>query len=619
MADYHKVIGIDLGTTFSVVSAYALGKNEVVVIPNLQNQRTTPSVVYVSKTGQITVGEAARKQLERDPNGVIIEAKRLMGEWEIEGKTKKMIRMPGRPPLEPEFVSACILKELKSCAEKFIGEPIHDAVITVPAYFKESQKNATCEAARLARLNPRLLVNEPTAAAVAYGLDEQEDSTYLVYDFGGGTFDVSIVRLQNGNQFEILGTGGDAHLGGGDIDQVIIDWALTNMKRKHNRDFSGDPKLVGRLRLEAERVKINLCNSQSEQEFSLSYVTPDIERISYFLGPGEFQRIIRPILEKTVAQVKVAMDSAAKRHGLTWDEVDAFVMVGGSSKIPYVKDMLTEQFKKPIRANLNPDEIVSMGATRLSVDFTPSTEAVLVNKDLTLDMQAAAPEGVDRTDIKDVVSHTLGIGLKGDVYDPLIPKDSQIPCQVNRKGYTTAEDNQTSVCIAVYQGDNPKASANYSLGEVVVDGLTPAPVGTHRFEVTFKLDASGVFDGEVLHAQTGVKKEIKLQRGQDGLVEKKRIELADAVARGAVQMSAPAGDGATPHGNGSPATGQAPGEDFVGKLIAEAHRSLNMLSASEQGEMSAAIAKLAMAQAQGQPTSQAVLEISLILSKYAKK
>ncbi len=614
MADYHKVLGIDLGTTFSVVSAYALGKGEVVVIPNPHNQRTTPSVVYISKTGQITVGEGARKQLEKDPGGVIIEAKRLMGEWEDEGKTKKMISIPGRGPLEPEFVSACILKELKGYAEKYIGEPIHDAVITVPAYFKEPQKNATREAARLARLNPRLIVNEPTAAAVAYGLDEQEDSTYVVYDLGGGTFDVSIVKVKNGHQFDILGTGGDAHLGGGDIDQMIVDWALANMRREHGRDFAGDAKLLGRLRLEAERVKINICNTDAEQELSLSYVTPEIDQVSYFLAPGEFKKMIRPLLDKTKKQVNVAMESAAKGHGLTWDEVDAFVLVGGSSKIPYVKHMLSEEFRKPIKSNLNPDEIVSIGAARLAVDYPPSKSHVIEEgKELELDREAPLPQGLTNTDIKDVVSHTLGIGLKGDVYDPLIEKDKHIPHKVNRKGYTTSEDNQTSIYIPVYQGDNPKASMNFNLGEVIIDGLAPAPVGTHRFEVTFALDADGIFTGEVAHAQTGEKKPIKLQRGQDALVQKKRVELADAIDRGKIMMAT---EGETT------AAGQGTKQDSkpvdpITALLVQAQRGMDQLPSGAQAELSEAIAQLAMANASKLPTGQAVLRITMIINKYA--
>jgi molecular chaperone DnaK len=616
MADYHKVVGIDLGTTFSVVSAYALGKGEVVVIPNPHNQRTTPSVVYISKTGQIIVGEAARKQLEKDPNGVIIEAKRLMGEWKDEGKTKQMIAVPGRPSLEPEFVSACILKELKGYAEKYIGEPIHDAVITVPAYFKEPQKNATREAARLARLNPRLIVNEPTAAAVAYGLDEQEDSTYIVYDFGGGTFDVSIVKVKNGHQFDILGTGGDAHLGGGDIDQLIIDWVLANMRRDYGRDFSRDTKLVGRLRLEAERIKISVCNTDAEQEFSLSYVAPEIDQISYFLAPGEFKKMIRPLLEKTKNQIDVAMESAAKRHGLTWDDVDAFVLVGGSSKIPGVKHMLTEEFKKPIKANLNPDEIVSIGAARLAVDYPPSLAAELrEDKELVLDEKAAVPQGLTDTQIKDVVSHTLGIGLKGDVYDPLIEKDKYIPHKVTRKGYTTSEDNQTNIYIPVYQGDNPKASLNYHLGEVIIDGLTPAPIGTHRFEVTFALDADGIFNGEVLHNQTGEKKPIKLQRGQDGLVEKKRVELADALDRGKVMMATAGGDAGSD--SSAPTKQEQRPVDPISALLEQAQKNMDRLPAGAQTELTDAIAQLAMATANKLPTGQAVLRITMILNKHA--
>ena len=616
MAEFHKVIGIDLGTTFSVVSAFSWDKKDVIVIPNAHNQRTTPSVVYISKTGQITVGESARKQLEKDPGGVIIETKRLMGEWEQNGKIKKTIAVAGRSPLEPEFVSACILKEMKGYAEKFIGAPIHDAVITVPAYFTEPQKNATRDAALLARLNPRLIVNEPTAAAVAYGLEQDEDSTYIVYDFGGGTFDVSIVRVKGGKHFDVLGTGGDRHLGGGDIDQKIIDWALANMRRDYSRDFSGDAKLVGRLRLEAERVKVNLCNSNAEQEFSLNFVTSEIEQISYFLGPGEFKRMIQPILQKTRDQVNVAMESAGKGHGLTWDDIDSFVLVGGSSKMPYVREMLTEAFHKPIKSDLNPDEIVSIGAARLAVDFQPSLGADPTGeKPIELDHAAvvspAAGAMVD-PQIKDVVSHTLGIGLKGDVFDPIIKKDTYIPHRITRDGYTTSEDNQVNIYIAMFQGDNPKASLNYQLGEVIISGLTPAPKGTHRFSVTFALDANGIFDGEVLHMQTGNREPIKLQRGQDALVQKKRIELADALDKGKVLMGA-----ATEGGGGGAVPGpQAPPPDPVSALLEQALKSMDTLPASGQAELREAISQLDTASKNRWPTGQAVLRITMILNKY---
>nr|MBA3456090.1 Hsp70 family protein [Deltaproteobacteria bacterium] len=222
MAEYHKVIGIDLGTTYSVVAAYSYAKSDVKVIPNKQNEPTTPSVVYIGPNGQVSVGKAAKEKMSREPGNVIFEVKRIMGERNPLGQ-KSMARAGGRD-LDPEFVSACILKELKQCAEKLIGEPIHDAVITVPAYFKEPQKNATAEAAKIARLNPLAIINEPTAAAVAYGLDKGEPQTFVVYDFGGGTFDVSVVRIEDERTASVLGTGGDAHLGGGDIDQQIVDW-----------------------------------------------------------------------------------------------------------------------------------------------------------------------------------------------------------------------------------------------------------------------------------------------------------------------------------------------------------------------------------------------------------
>jgi molecular chaperone DnaK len=605
LAEYHKVVGIDLGTTFSVVSVYSMTKEEVVVIPSTQNQRTTPSVVYIAKNGQITVGDAARRRLEKDPGGVIIEAKRHMGERNADG-SKKMIKAAGRE-FEPEFVSAAILKELKGYAERFIGEPVHDAVITVPAYFKEPQKKATEDAARLARLNPRLLVNEPTAAAVAYGLQEDEDLTFVVYDFGGGTFDVSVVRARNGRQFDILGTGGDAHLGGGDIDQILMDWFLGQMKTEHGHDFSGDAKLVGRIRLEAERVKIALCNADTEQAFELDNPTPEIEQVCYYIGPAEFKKRIRHILDKTKRQVDVAVESAGKKAEIGWDDIDAFILVGGSSKIPYVRQMLTETYHKPIKADLNPDEIVSIGAARLAIDYPPSQFAEPnEDKPLVIDTEAKVPQVLADTQIKDVVSHTLGIGLKDDRYDALIEKDRYIPHRVHRKGYTTAEDNQTSIYIPVYQGDNPKASLNYPIGEVIIPDLLPAPVGTHHFEVTFALDANGIFNGEVLHTETGAKKDIKLQRGQDTLVEKRRMELADMLDQGTVVKL----DGA----------GKADGEDPVGALIERAQATLNALPAGAQAEMNEALAQLMLAQHSKnmQTQGQAMLRIRSLLDRYQK-
>jgi molecular chaperone DnaK len=384
------------------------------------------------------------------------------------------------------------------------------------------------------------------------------------------------------------------------------------MRADYQRDFSTDPKIVGRLRLEAERVKINLCNQDAGQEFFLANVAPEVDEINYSLGPAEFKKMLRPILERTRQQVDVAMDSAAKRHSLSWDDVDAFVLVGGSSKMPYVKQLLEEVYKKPVKSDLNPDEIVSIGAARLAVDYPPSQGVdIHGEEEIKIDKSAPVPQGLVDTQIKDVVSHTLGIGLKGDVYDALIEKDKYIPHKVNRKGYTTAEDNQTSIYIPVYQGDNPKASLNYQLGEVVISDLTPSPVGTHRFEVTFALDQDGVFFGEILHQQTGQKKEIKLQRGQGALVEKRRVDLADALDKGNVTVA----DTGAPTGAGQP---QPAGGDRVNDLIDQAQKILDALPANEQTELSDALVQLAMAKANNNPREQtnAVLRITSVLNRH---
>lgn len=570
MAGYHRVIGIDLGTTYSVVAAYNFDKQDVLVLPNRQNERTTPSVVYVSPKREVVVGKSAKKKLSNDPGGVIFEVKRMMGESQP-GVGKAMAAAAGQE-FDPEFISAHILKELKACAEKMIGAPVHDAVITVPAYFRESQKNATREAAKLARLNPRLIMNEPTAAAVAYGLESGERQTFVVYDLGGGTFDVSVVRIENEKTVEVLGTGGNARLGGGDIDQKITDWLLRKMKEEHGKDFGTDGKLVGKLRLLAEEVKVDLSNQWTDQEISVD------DHGSYTLTVAEFEEMIRPLLARTVQEVEVALKSAKDQHGLELDDVDAFILVGGSSKIPSVGKILAEKYKKEIKSNLNPDEIVAMGAARMALNYDPSMAAeILDNVPLAIDKSAAVPEGMSNTNIKDVVSHTMGVGLVDDVYDPLIPKDHVIPHKVVRGGYTTAKDNQTTIQVPVYQGDHAQASANTKLGEVVIDGLTPEKQGAHRFEITFALNADGIFQGEIKHLQTGKVTPIKLKR-EGGYSEKKRVDLAEMVSQGTIQpRPAPA--------------------DPVAQLVLSAHEVLPSLSAGKQREVLDLIAKLTQARA----------------------
>jgi molecular chaperone DnaK len=595
MAEYHKVIGIDLGTTYSVVAAYSYAKSDVRVIPNKRNEPTTPSVVYIGKDNQISVGVAAKDKLSRDPGSVVFEVKRIMGSYDPLGK-KAMARAGGRD-LDPEFISACILKELKACAEKLIGEPIHDAVITVPAYFGEPQKNATMEAAKIARLNPLALINEPTAAAIAYGLDKGEPQTFVVYDFGGGTFDVSVVRIEDERTATVLGTGGDHHLGGGDIDQQIVDWALRKMRDEHGRDFAHDAKLIGKLRLRAEQVKINLCNEGHAQEFVVEAPTPDIAEISYRITPAELDALCLPILEKTLPQIDVALASAARETGLKLDEVDAFVLVGGSSRIPMVSRLIKERYKKPVKSDLNPDEIVGIGAARYAASFTPSQAPVITDEPPLMDMTQRPVGELASTNIKDVVSHTLGIGLADDVYNPLIPKDHVIPHRVVRNGYTTARDNQTSIFVEVYQGENPRASQNTAIGRVVIDGLSPEPKGTHTFQVTFALDANGIFEGAILHVQKATVTPVKLDRKDLGLTHKKLVELATMLDRGQLGMVVPAGS------------------DSADSLIQDATALVPMLAIDRQRELLDAIARLSQARGSGVNLAGAVAVLTTLVMR----
>jgi molecular chaperone DnaK len=613
MAEYHKVIGIDLGTTYSAVAAYSYAKSDVKIIPNRQNEPTTPSVVYIGPNGQVSVGKAAKEKMAREPGNVIFEVKRIMGARNPLGQ-KAMARAGGRD-LDPEFVSACILKELKACAEKLIGEPIHDAVITVPAYFKEPQKNATAEAAKIARLNPLAIINEPTAAAVAYGLDKGEPQTFVVYDFGGGTFDVSVVRIEDERTASVLGTGGDAHLGGGDVDQQIVEWALRKMREQHGRDFSQDARLIGKLRLRAESLKINLCNENQPQELVIENPTAGIDEINYTLTPDELELMIRPILDKTLRQCDIAIESAAKTSGLRHDEIDAFVLVGGSSKIPAVTRMLKDRYKKAVRGDLNPDEIVAMGAARFAASFTPSLAPEISDAAPQVDTSVTVSAELASTNIKDVVSHTLGIGLIDDVYDSLIPKDHVIPHRVTRGGYTTARDNQVSIFVPVFQGDNPKASQNSQIGTVVIGGLTPEPKGAHQFQITFALDANGIFDGSITHVQKGTVTPIKLDRADVGLTQKKRVELAAVLEAGQLPPAPSPSSTPAPSSPGGGMGGAGAAADPVDELIDQASSLMATLPAERQRELRDAITKVLQARASGGNVAGAVATLTALVMR----
>jgi molecular chaperone DnaK (HSP70) len=352
------------------------------------------------------------------------------------------------------------------------------------------------------------------------------------------------------------------------------------------------------MRLAAEKVKINLCNEKQPQEFFLEAPTPDIDEINYTLSVAEFERMLKPLMDRAMVEVDVALASAKSRHELTAADVDAFILVGGSSRIPWVGPALQERYKKPVKSNLNPDEIVAMGAARMALNYEPSEGVALKdNEELRIDAKAAAarPEELTDTHIKDVVSHTLGVGLKDDVYDPLIEKDHVIPHKVVRKGYTTAQDSQTSIYVPVYQGDNPKASQNFLLGQVTIDGLAPQPKGVHQFQITFALDADGIFTGEVAHLNENRVTPIKLDRGQGAMHEKKRIDLAKMVETGMIGPSSP------PAGGGVPSRGGAGPEPSAGdpldQMIKEAADLLPTLPAARQRELSEVLSQLQQARA----------------------
>jgi len=412
----------------------------------------------------------------------------------------------------------------------------------------------------------------------------------------------------------VLGTGGDAHLGGGDVDQQIVEWVLRKMREQHGRDFSQDAKLLGKLRLRAEGVKINLCNEGQPQEFVVENPTSGIDEINYTITPSVFELMVKPIIDKTLRQCDVAIESSAKTSGLKHDEIDAFVLVGGSSKIPAVSRALKERYKKTVKSDLNPDEIVAMGAARFAASFTPSLAPEISDAAPKVDSSITVSAELANTNIKDVVSHTLGIGLIDDIYDPLIPKDHVIPHRVSRGGYTTARDNQTNIFVPVFQGDNPKASQNDKIGTVVIDGLSPEPKGSHQFQITFALDANGIFEGSIVHVQKGTVTPIKLDRADVGLTQKKRVELAAILDANQLPQT-----GAPPpsFGGSAPAPSAPPsgGSDPVDALVQQASDLVSSLSADRQREMLDAIHKVIQARASGVNVAGAVATLTALVMR----
>jgi molecular chaperone DnaK len=498
---YHKVIGIDLGTTYSAVSVWDYDKKEVVVIPTAVGENTLPSVVGVDDDQKVIVGAPAQRRRVLDPQNTIIEIKREMGEYSTPPQANqagipKRVRFRGRDYL-PQEISAFILAELKRQAETYLGEEIHDAVITVPAYFKEPQRGATADAAAIAQLNVKQLLNEPTAAAVSFGADQLDDGQthlYLVYDLGGGTFDVSIIEVGAKN-VSIVGTGGNSRLGGGDFDDRITKWALEDIRKRHNVNLSNDEQAKARIKEVAQRRKREL-SAATTTVLDLMYLTPTVS-VNLTLTRAVFNSLIEDLLRQSLDCLTEAIDSAARTRAIRKEDIEQVLLVGGSTRIPRVRTLLAEYMdhlqEKDIRSDINPDEAVACGAALVARGHNPSVSFEGKEIDLlaTGAITLAEKEEATALVLQDVTSHTLGILVNEQDFHPIIAKESRIPAEKTEGGFVNGGPS-SSVDVLIYQGESKIAFENALIGKLAIPLSEPKPRGYWRFEVTFNLDTGGL-------------------------------------------------------------------------------------------------------------------------------